>query len=221
MNWKRLIPILALVVIFAATSAMAQPNKPWKTTFGHVAGGYVLVEGYAGEAVDDGWNLSGGATIKKSEWPIAISFDLGWNDFNIKDSALYGTDEKGDPVRIADNGDVTVWSLTADLMWSTKNEGTVGFYLMGGLGAYYQKVQLTNAVWVPGWGCGFYWCVPGYWPGNEIVGSNSSWDWGYNAGVGLNFNLESDSQIFIEARYHWVQGDLETEYVPIVVGYRW
>jgi opacity protein-like surface antigen len=223
-NFKRALVLVALVACIAmlsAPSATAQPNKPWKWVFGHFAGGYVMPQGEAGDALDDGWMLNGGATFRKQNWPVAFVAELGYSDFDIADEALIGEDEDGDPVRLADNGDVSVWSITGDVMWSTKNKGKVGFYLQAGLGMYYLDAKLTNATWVPGWVCDFYWCYPGLWPADAIVGSASSWEWGYNAGVGITFNLASDSQIFIEGKYHWIQSDTTGEYLPIVIGYRW
>jgi opacity protein-like surface antigen len=207
--------------MLAASSADAQPNKPWKWVYGHVSGGYVMPQGEAGDSLDDGWNISGGATFRKQNWPVAFVVELGYNDIDIADEALWGTDEKGDPARIADSGSVNVWAITGDVMWSTKNEGKAGFYIVGGVGMYYLDGKLTNSVWVPGWGCGWYWCAPGWWPADAVVGSASTWEWGYNAGVGVTFNLASDSQIFIEAKYHWIQTDVTGEYLPIVIGYRW
>jgi opacity protein-like surface antigen len=220
-RWKHALLFVALIALLSATSAMAQPNKPWKWIYPHVAGGVVMTQGEAGDSLDDGWNLSGGVTFKKENWPVAFQLDLGWNDTDIKDSALFAEDEEGDPVRIADNGDVTVWSITADVQWGSKNEGRTGFYVLGGLGTYYIQGKLTNSVWVPGWICDWYWCYPGMWPADSVIGSASSWEWGYNAGVGFNFNLNSDSQIYIEAKYHWIQSDTTGEYVPIVIGFRW
>ena len=221
MSWKRVLPVLMLAVLVSATSAMAQPDKPWKWIFGHFYGGVSLPQAQAGDSLSDGWSFGGGVTLKKENWPVAFVADLAYNDLPIKQDALWVTDDEGDTAKVADSGSFDVWSLTGDLMWQPKTKGAVGFYLQGGVGAYYVSGSLSNSVWVPGWTCGFYWCAPGYWPADAIVGSTSSWEWGYNAGVGVTFNLNSDSQIFLQLTYHWIQTDPTGEYVPIVIGYRW
>ena len=42
-----------------------------------------------------------------------------------------------------------------------------------------------------------------------------------NSGVGVTFELPSSSQIYIEAKYHWINTKETTQYLPIVIGYRW
>ena len=222
MNWKRILPVILLAVLVSATSAMAQPDKSWKWIYGHVYGGAAFPAGDAADSLEQGWSFGGGVTLRKQNWPVAFVADLAYNDMRIKQEKLWGTDDEDNPVKIADSGSFDVWSVTGDLIWQPKTKGSVGFYLQGGVGMYYTSAQVTNSVWVPGWGCGWYWCTPGYWPADQVLGSVSSWDWGYNAGVGITFSLASDSQIFVQATWHSVQNsDTTFEYLPVVVGYRW
>ena len=79
----RIVPVCLLVVLLAATSAVAQPDKPWKRIYPHISGGIVLPQSDAGDALDSGWNLSGGVTIKKQNWPVAFVVNLGYNDTEI------------------------------------------------------------------------------------------------------------------------------------------
>jgi hypothetical protein len=222
LHWKRILPLIFMALLVSASSAEAQPDKPWKWVFGHVYAGPAWPQGDAADGLEQGWSFGGGATLRKENWPVAFTADLAYNNLRIQQDKLWGTDEQDDPVKIADSGSFDVWSITGDLLWQPKTKGNVGFYLQGGVGFYYSSGKLTNSVWVPGWGCGWVWCVPGYWPGQEIVGSESSWDWGSNAGAGIPFALASDSQIFVQATWHSVQNEYFTiDYLPVVVGYRW
>jgi hypothetical protein len=56
----------------------------------------------------------------------------------------------------------------------------------------------------------------------NIVGSSTTSGIGYNAGIGLSFRLPSGSEIYLEAKYHYVPVDVEPiEMLPFVIGYRW
>jgi hypothetical protein len=44
---------------------------------------------------------------------------------------------------------------------------------------------------------------------------------GYNLGIGITFSVGESSMIYVEAQYHSIQTDVSTDYLPILVGYRW
>ena len=96
--------------------------------------------------------------------------------------------------------------------------------MVGGIGGYYLDGRLTSTglVYYPP-GCGYWWCWPGsVGPGTLIRGSESTTEFGYNLGLGLTFEMGSGSQLYLEAKYHRIETDpVATEYVPLVVGYRW
>jgi len=51
---------------------------------------------------------------------------------------------------------------------------------------------------------------------------DSTTEFGWNGGIGLSFNVGStDSQLYLEAKYHSVETTTSATYVPITVGYRW
>ena len=207
---------LALAALVLAPAAMAQPKKDWKSWYGDVSVAYSSPEGAAGDAVDSGWNLSGGAIYRPTDWPVGLWTELGYNNFDIKGSIL---DQLG-----VNNGDVDIWSLTGGAIWSTQSSKPVNFYLEAGIGWYLIDVTVTN----PGVGfvppiCGWWWCLPGgAVPVDVIVGSESTIRFGYDAGIGITFAVGDGSQIYLEAKYHWAQTTNETtEYVPIAIGFRW
>lgn len=222
-----LICVAFVVGLLSSGSALGgRPDKDWKDWFGHLAIGYVVPEGDFGDAVDDTWNLSGGATW----WPgaVGLDLDLAWNDFDVSSEAIRRLNDELEPPSdgTIDDGDITVWSLTADAIWSPDTQGSVSFYLAGGIGTYYLDGKLTTRglVYYPPSCQPYppYWCYPGgVGSGNIIVGSESSWEFGYNAAIGINFELASGSQIYVEGKYHYIDMSPALTYIPIQVGYRW
>jgi len=212
---KMRVLVLAVACLVFSPSAMAQ-QKDWKSWYGHAAIGYSSPEGAAGDALDGGWNINAGAAYNPDDWPVGLFAELGFNTFDVNRRTTETLE--------ATDGDVDIWSLTGGFLWTTRNEGLVNFYTEGGIGWYLIDVTLTDPALalVPGF-CGWYWCVP---PGvvetDAIVGSDSTIRFGYNAGIGLAFTVGKGSQIYLEAKYHWAQTtNKTTEYLPIVLGFRW
>jgi opacity protein-like surface antigen len=219
--------IICLALLLAATSSFAgRPDKSWKNWFGHVSGGYSMPQGDFADVVDDDWTFAGGATYWPETWPVGIDIELAYNDWDVTSEALREFNEQQPPGgNTLTGGGVDIWSLTADFIWSP-GRGRVSPYIMGGLGVYRLRGRLTSTGLVfvpptcdPWWG----WCRPGGWvPGQIVEQSVSSTDIGYNVAIGLNFEMSSGSQMFLEAKYHYEDSDpLETTFLPIVIGYRW
>ena len=233
MNWreertvkrKHVVPVVLLMVFLFASSAWAQrPDKSWKSWFGHFAGGYDFASGDFGDLVDDGWQLSGGATWWPETAPVGLRLDLGYNNFDINSETIKAIDDATE--NTVTGGDVDIWSLTANVIWGPDTGGTVGFYLTGGIGAYYYDATIgrpgafTGVIcdpWYP------FWCYPGLVPGTVVEGSQSGTEWGYNAGLGISFEVgQSGSQLYLETIYNSVQTDkVSSDYIPLVVGFRW
>lgn len=206
----------AVSVLLAGSAAQAQATKDFKSWYGHVAGGYALAEEDASDAVDDGFNLTAGATWWPSASPVGLRMELGYNQFDIKGDVLADLD--------ASDGDVEVWSLEAGGLWGSKWGETVGFYVGAGIGGYRLEATLTDPGLYTGIICDpWYWwyCVPGTVSGDVIVGHADTTKFGWNGTVGLSFELESGSTIYVEATYHQVQTKQNSAYVPIQVGFRW
>jgi opacity protein-like surface antigen len=214
MSWKRIVPAAAVLCLLTVAPAEAQFTKNWKDWYGNVHGGWNLPQGDAGKVANDGWIVGGGATYYPDDWALGLSLGLDYMDSNIKRDVLDEFEASG--------GYVTVWGLTAGLTWSPKLEGSVGFYLNGGLGGYRVEGKLTE----PGVVCGpicppyAWWCVPGCLPGTIVTDSTSTTELGYNLGLGLTFQVGLGSQIYVEASYHRIETDVVTEMIPIVIGYR-
>lgn len=223
--------VLGGLVMLAAgpASAGARPDKI-KSWFGHVAAGYSVTNGTFGDIADNGWVADGGAVFWPESWPVGLNFDLGYSQYDVSNKAInFINDQIGlDPMNSGSvtGGDVDVWSTTADVMWGP-DTGRVGFYLLGGIGVDYidGKVTSQGLVYYPGF-CDpwWWWCYPGgVGTGTIVQGSEDTTEFSYNVGIGLTFEVNvSGSQVYIESRYKFVNTDRETtEYLPIVVGFRW
>ncbi len=66
------------------------------------------------------------------------------------------------------------------------------------------------------WWC---WCYPAAVPGQVIQADDLLTKFGYSASAGVNFGV-GHGQLYLEARYHWMDTEKWTEYFPILIGYR-
>lgn len=218
--------LVVLVVFLAASSAWAgaRPDKSWKGWFGHFYAGYDFTSGDFGNLADNGWTLGGGATWWPETSPAGLRIDLGYNNFDIAKDVIEAIDDA-----VTGNittGDVDIWSLTANVIWGPDTGGIVSFYITGGVGAYYLNAQIGSPGVYTGWVCDPwypFWCYPAAAPGTVVRGSESTTEWGYNAGIGLNIEVGQDgSQVYFEAIYHSAQTtEVTSDYIPLVLGYRW
>jgi len=210
-----IVPIVTITVgLLAASPAEAQFTKDWKSWYGNVHGGFTLTQGDVSQLADDGWTFGGGATYYPADWPVGISMGIDYRAFDMTSQAKDFFES---------NGDVDVWAFTGGVTWSARSEGSIGFYLNGGVGVYRTEARLTE----PGAWCGIvcppysWWCYPGCGPGTIITDSQSTTDFGLNLAAAITFSVGMDSMIYIQAQYDSVQSDATLEFIPLVVGFRW
>jgi len=218
---------LLLLTVSVAT-AQPRPDKEYKNWFGHFSGSWVMPQSTAGDVLDDGWKLSGGATYWPEHWPVGLVFDLGYSDMDISSDAIRrinnAIENAGGEGKI-NSGDYDDWSVSVNATWSPSDNGA-GFYIIGGVGVDFVegRIKQTGLVYYPPvcdpW---FWWCYPGgVGPGSIVVGKRSSTEFGVNLGIGWAFRVGLDSQLFIEARYYTIDtSPKSTEMLPITIGYRW
>ena len=225
MNRKLFVPITCVALLLACTSSFAgRPDKGPKSWFGHLSGGYSLAQSDFGEFVDDDWTFAGGATYWPDTWAIGLDFELAYNDFSLPSQVIQDINDQLPPLSDElTGGGVEIWTLTTNFLWSP-GSGRVSPYVTGGVGVYWLDVSLTSpgVLYYPPI-CGYWWCVPGgVAPGTVVRASESSTNAGVNLGVGLNWELMSGSQVYLEVKYHYIDSDpQETTYVPVVIGFRW
>jgi hypothetical protein len=225
MTMKRagmLMAVVALVVL--GTSSVRAVDEP---VVGHFSIGASLPQGDLKDVLKDGWAFHGGATWFSPKRPnVGLRLDLGVDWFDMKSEFLSGLDT--DPstpsvVTPPDDGYGRAWSGTVDLLWNTNHTGSVGFYLVGGVGVYYTQANLSEVGYGTGYYCDPWWgyCYPGVYEGYYTIASQSSWDWGLNGGAGITFRTSGNTEIYLEAIYHWIDTKKGSEFIPISLGVRW
>jgi hypothetical protein len=219
-----------LLLASAATFAGGRPDDSTRNWFGDLSGGWAFPESDAGDILDDDWVLSGGATYWPSSRNVGINLNLGYAVFDLSDSAIQNINTliAQDPSNggRVDDGDVEMWQLGVNAIWSPGGSTESGVYLTGGITANYLKgtVTQTGLVYVPPFCDPWYWwwCFPGGFGRGAIpVASDSTTEYGYNIGVGYSF-AAGDGRFFIETKYDFVKTDSEDlVFIPLTFGYRW
>jgi len=206
----------ALISIFLIpATANAQFTGTFKDWYGHIAAGYSTAQGDMADIADDGWNFSGGATYYPQEWLVGISMGLDFEQFDLSREVLDAFD--------ATDGDLDIRAFTTGLTWSPRLKGPVGFYINGGIGAYYLKGRLKEPAVLCGPVCPPYswWCYPGCYPGDVTTDSISETKFGYNIGVGITLRTGQTSTVYLEVKYNRIETEVVTEYMPVLLGFRW
>jgi hypothetical protein len=218
---KRVVCSLALIPMFLTSAALAQSHAP-KPVEGYIAGGYSTVTGTTSDFVNDGWNISGGAIMHPNlHSPLAIRVDVGYNYFNASRNAIEEANANS-PVR-TDDGWASMFTITVDALWSFGKPDHPNLYVGLGVGGYRRYVQLTQEALLGGTVCDPWWgiCYPAVVPGDVITADDKLTKFGYNAALGMTFPTKGGGALFVEGRYHRMESENPTEYIPIVFGYRW
>lgn len=222
---------VAVLVTLAVTTASAggRPGDNSRDWFGHFGGGWSFTNGKTADVLDDDWTLTGGALYWPSDWPIGVSIEAAYSDFNLSRAAKQRINDAidQDPNNDGDisGGGADYWQLAINGIWSLGQDSSQGLYLTGGIGWYHVTGQLedTGLVYYPPicdpW---YWWCYPGgVGPGTFIVGKKSTDEFGWNLGAGYSFDVNS-GQVYIEAKYTQIQwGKENIEYIPLTFGFRW
>ena len=208
-RWFVAAGVLAVAV---AIPAQAQDKKEVQ---GYIAGGYVLPEGTSSDYLNGGWNISGGVIFRPMPAkPFGVRLDLGYSDMGANTKTINLANGAG---LDADSGYMTMGNLTAEFMWEFGNPDKFGGYLAVGGGGYRRYGALTAsatiAVCDPYW----YWCYPAN--GQVVTNSDSLLKWGWSVAAGMTFAV-GNGDLYLEARYHWMMSSPSTQYLPILIGYR-
>src|SRR5262245_21391572 len=218
---RKSICVLGRLVFLTASSAFASVGADPLT--GHFAFGWVGPQGKAGDAVENGWNFSGGATfLEGPKRPIGLRTDFSYSWFYATDQIVDSANGSGAIARV-DDGFASMWTITLDGVYDFSHGRKVGGYFGLGLGMYTRYWQLTKTALVGGIWCDPWtgWCYPGTVAGDVIADSDRLRKIGYNAALAMTFALRSGSQMYIEASYHSMDTDPATTYLPVLLGWRW
>jgi hypothetical protein len=201
-------------------SLPARAQSPDRPVVGHVAAGYAEPVGTAGY-FSPGWNVSGGATFRGApKAPVGLRLDLGYSRFNAENQVIES--ESGITTSRADEGYASMTDLLVGGVCDFGGGGHVAGHVGAGIGGYSRYWNLTQTILTSG-----VYCDPlggicfASTAGDVIDNSGRLTKLGYNVNLGIGFPLERRGEVYIEASYHRMSSDPTTEFVPIVMGYRW
>src|SRR5262245_30155123 len=211
-----------LVVLASIGGAVAGADE--RKFSGNVGAGGVFPTSSSGDRFKTGFNFNLGCSYIASS-KVAVQVEYGYNSLGVKGRVLNATDFDANHL---------MYYFDLNLVLKTPSDRNVGFYGLIGGGYYYRKVEITrfagNAL-VPVCDPWLYVCYTTVVPVENILGSRSSWDPGFDVGAGISFKAGESARIYVESRYHYIFGDefrLPTggtqkatgQYLPLTVGVR-
>ncbi len=188
----------------------------------HVDGGATITQRFSENYFNNGWNAGGGLTwYPTSQLPLGLRIDGTYNEFGLRNELLQQASQAFNTT--VDRGTQKMWGGDADLELDLHLSPYMRAYLLGGGGLYRQQTTYRDTGYVPGFGCGFYGCGPGYFRDTNVVArEESGWHFAPNAGFGLEFYLGPRTSFFAEARYMRLNSNdgLKWDYIPVKFGLR-
>ena len=188
----------------------------------HIDGGPTITQRQSENYFNNGWNAGAGFTwYPTSRFPLGLRVDGTYNEFGLRHQLLseasqsFGTE--------VDRGTQKIWGGDTDLELDLHLSPYMHAYLLAGGGWYRQQTSYRDTNYVPGFGCGFYGCGPGYFRNTNLVArEETGWQFAPNAGFGLEFAMGPRASFFAEARYMRISPNqnLKWDYIPVKVGFR-
>jgi opacity protein-like surface antigen len=187
----------------------------------HLARGFYL--GIAGGANAPQRDLRNGYT---GGWNTTVPFGWDANDSPLGFRTDFSVDHLNgtrvndqNAVTTAASGDITVWSLNADLKLRAHAPGTpsrTNVYALGGIGAH----RVVNGVYGS----------TGPNAGQSLAFGDANTNFGWNVGAGVSMAW-GPTELFVESRFFHIKSDLGfhqnggvgtyTSFTPIVIGLQW
>ena len=200
--------------------AFAQDSEE-RPVQGFVSAGYSITNGTTHRYLNDGWIVSGGARwIPQPENPLAVDLELHYSGYNATKNLINLGRQTG--TERIDSGDGSVFGVNANAVYRMHAVWRGHAYLTAGIGEYWRTVRLGETVLVGGTYCDPWWgfCYPGVYPGQLVTHEHTTGRFAWNAGIGFEFPLSYAGSWFIDVRFHQMQTNTATEFIPIQVGFR-
>jgi len=228
--------VFAAALLCVSLSAIAQePTPGWNTPLRNadgsvkiaveLGGGYNTTAGAARNYQDSGWNtrIGGGYRFNRR---FAALIEYNYDRFTLPQSIMASDPVASNQFFAANTGSVHIWSFTLEPTFQYFSTERLGGYLIGG-GGFYRKVIQVRYECPSGQSCNN---KPG---NNKNVASNNSG--GANLGAGFAWRTwdHSNTKLFLEGRYVWVDSQPQTHYsaypsvykrtgyFPVTAGLRW
>jgi len=178
-----------------------------------VDGGATITEGDAAADFDNGFTFGGGVNILPQPGvPLGLRIEANYARSSATTAFInLNQAATGTPI---DNGSMQTVTGFLDAVLRTPINPYVHVYALGGVGAGYRRIELTQN----GFFCDAFFCGPG--GGHDIIASSDVTKFAWNAGAGIDFALPGGQSWFVEARYERIETDSPTEFIPIRFGFR-
>ncbi|MDE2051648.1 MAG: outer membrane beta-barrel protein [Gammaproteobacteria bacterium] len=221
-----LYPLAATLLLSAGAQAPAQNYVeryygPREHVHWHIDTGYAATTGQISDALQGGWTIGGGFSWQPDySSPLALRTDLNYSRFNAT-RQLIGINQAIDQTQI-DDGYGEIVDLSVDGEFRMPLSPYLTAFAVAGGGIAHRRIALTQTVPVGGYFCDpwFGFCDFGLVAGSEVVASDNTTRFEWNAGLGLDFALGGGESFFVEVRFNRVQTPQPTDFVPIRVGLR-
>jgi opacity protein-like surface antigen len=174
-----------------------------------IDGGANITEGQTATNFKNGWTFGTGVNIKPAPGPFMLRLGVDYSYFDASDQLLAQNPS-------ANYGNMQTVTGFVDGMLELPINPWTRMYVMGGPGLGYRGIYLTRG----GVYCTPFFCGPSYGSG-ALVGSDTSTNFAWNAGLGIDFALPGGQSWFVEARYERLETSYApTEFIPLRVGLR-
>ena len=220
---------IANLVIFSAALLALTPatgvaqDRPIHFNIG---GGPTFIMGDLGDRFTTGWGPALGVTFDVTE-KVGVQFEYAFRWFGIPDE----TDIQAGRFSANHQTHELSFNLVANL---TRPDSPARVYVAAGPGMYNRKVEITEYVGT-GIICDPYYYICGVYPVEAVIGSRGGWDFGFNVGAGVGFDLGDSGEFFVESKFHYVWGpeivaqnpaagqsggSTSGQYLPLTFGFR-
>lgn len=215
-------PLVVAALVLALAAAASAQERDFDFQLG---GGVTLPVGSITQRFETGWHLTGGVGWGLSE-RLGLRLDYAHSRERLVGTAL--------PQAFVE-GQHRVQSLELDVRWTLDPAASVRIELLGGPGLFRRQTEITSvsddtsgpSVCDP-W---LQVCMEGPVSPDEILGSRSSTDPGFNLGAAITIPIWRSTRFFIELRWRFVWGDAyglpgepsqrsNASYVPLSFGLR-
>lgn len=227
--------VITAALMLSCAQASAQRDEPWAEqeraseaddAIGpvsvHAAGILVLPVDETNQRFAPGGGFAVGLTLS-ADTAVSLRLEYMYSRYDLHDDALD---------LLALDGNHTMQAGSLGLMIRPTLGLPFGFYFVGGGGLYHRRAEVAR---IEGSAerafCDplLFFCFPNEVPASHVLGSESSTDYGLNAGIGFYLMLAPPLRAYLEARYHYVWGpefqdftgrkvDSDAGYLPVVLG---
>ena len=182
----------------------------------YVMGGLNQPVGSTNQLLQSGWDFGGGLEVRQANNPLSLRLEVSYATNNATHQLLdEGQQQTGLQIT---NGWADLWTGTANAEFRVPFGRGVEGYVIGGVGAYYTRLSLTQ--WGSGYVCDPWWNYCYFASGDLLVARHDVTKFGWNGGAGVSVDLRNGMALFIEARYNAVQMPQTFQYVPVNIGVR-